>query len=131
VGSNPVPGLAAKPNIDIPLIVPDSANEEGLCSRARGGGFLLNPRGRLARALMFKGPDTDINLHVFSEGCPEIERVLVVRDRLRTSEADRLLYERRKRELAALDWTSVQNYADAKTIVVDEIIARARHEAGS
>lgn len=80
---------------------------------------------------MFKGPDTDINLHVFSEGCPEIERVLVVRDRLRTSEADRLLYERRKRELAALDWTSVQNYADAKTIVVDEIIARARHEAGS
>jgi GrpB-like predicted nucleotidyltransferase (UPF0157 family) len=80
---------------------------------------------------MFEGPDMDINLHVFSEGWPEIERVLVFRDRLRTSEADRLPYERRKRELAALDWAYVQNYGDAKSIVVEEIIARARAEAGN
>jgi GrpB-like predicted nucleotidyltransferase (UPF0157 family) len=58
----------------------------------------------------------------------EIERVLVFRDRLRTSEADRLLYEGRKRELAALHWTYLQNYAEAKSVVVEEIIARARDE---
>jgi GrpB-like predicted nucleotidyltransferase (UPF0157 family) len=74
---------------------------------------------------MFKGPDTDINLHVFSPGCVEIERMLRFRDHLRTHEQDRQLYERAKRELASRDWTYVQNYADAKTAVVEEIIARA------
>jgi GrpB-like predicted nucleotidyltransferase (UPF0157 family) len=46
------------------------------------------------------------------------------RDHLRTNEADRTLYERRKRELAAKEWKYVQNYADAKTAVVQEILSR-------
>jgi GrpB-like predicted nucleotidyltransferase (UPF0157 family) len=57
---------------------------------------------------------------------PEIERVLAFRDRLRGNQADRAWYERAKRELAKRDWTYVQNYADAKTAVIEEIIARAR-----
>ena len=75
---------------------------------------------------MFKGPDTDVNLHVFSPGCPEIDRVLLFRDWLRSNASDRRLYERTKRELARKDWKYTQNYADAKTSVVEEIIARAR-----
>ena len=75
---------------------------------------------------MFKGPDTDVNLHVFSPGCTEIDRLLLFRDWLRSNASDRRLYERTKRELARKDWKYTQNYADAKTSVVEEIIARAR-----
>jgi GrpB-like predicted nucleotidyltransferase (UPF0157 family) len=48
------------------------------------------------------------------------------RDRLRTNAADRELYERTKRDLAQRTWTYTQDYADAKTEVVKEIITRAK-----
>jgi GrpB-like predicted nucleotidyltransferase (UPF0157 family) len=79
---------------------------------------------------LFKGPDTNINLHVFSAGCPEVDRMVLLRDWLRTNEADRDLYTAAKRDLAAREWKYVQQYADAKTAVVQEIMARAE-TAGS
>jgi GrpB-like predicted nucleotidyltransferase (UPF0157 family) len=75
---------------------------------------------------MFKGTDTDVNLHVFPSGCPEIDRMLMFRDWLRGNAAERDLYARTKRALAGKEWKSVQNYADAKTGVIEEIMARAR-----
>jgi GrpB-like predicted nucleotidyltransferase (UPF0157 family) len=72
----------------------------------------------------------DINLHVFSPGCPEIGRMLLLRDWLRSNTSDRRLYERAKRELARQDWKYTQNYADAKTEVVEDILARARRDSG-
>ena len=74
---------------------------------------------------MLKGPEADINLHVFSSGCPEIERILALRDRLRTDLADRDLYESTKRDLAKREWACVDDYALAKSTVIEEIIARA------
>jgi GrpB-like predicted nucleotidyltransferase (UPF0157 family) len=47
------------------------------------------------------------------------------RDRLRTNPADRDLYERTKRDLARRTWTYTQDYADAKSDLVEDIIARA------
>ena len=76
---------------------------------------------------LFKGPDTNINLHVFSTGCPEIVRMLAFRDWLRVNSSDRDLYARAKLELAKKNWMYVQNYADAKTVVVEQIMARARN----
>jgi GrpB-like predicted nucleotidyltransferase (UPF0157 family) len=130
VGSTSVPGLAAKPIIDIMLIVPDSADEPAYLPDLEAAGYVLvirEPEWYQHRC--FKGPDTNINLHVYSPGCPEIERYLLFRDRLRGHPADREHYQRVKRELAERDWTYVQQYADAKTEVVEAIIARAR-EAG-
>ena len=75
---------------------------------------------------LFKGPDTDINLHVFSSDDSEVERMLLFRNWLRSHPADLQLYEQTKRELARRTWKYVQNYADAKAEVVEEIIARAR-----
>jgi GrpB-like predicted nucleotidyltransferase (UPF0157 family) len=74
---------------------------------------------------LFRSHDTDINLHVYSFGCPEINRMLMFRDWLRSNDADRELYERTKRELAKRTWKYVQDYGDSKTTVVEEIIARA------
>jgi GrpB-like predicted nucleotidyltransferase (UPF0157 family) len=48
---------------------------------------------------------------------------------LRAVPADRDLYARTKRELAERTWRYVQDYADAKTEVVEAIIARARADA--
>jgi GrpB-like predicted nucleotidyltransferase (UPF0157 family) len=75
---------------------------------------------------MFKGSGSDVNLHVFSMGCPEIEHILLFRDWLRTHPADRDLYARTKVELARREWTSVDDYANAKTAAIAEILARAR-----
>jgi GrpB-like predicted nucleotidyltransferase (UPF0157 family) len=55
-----------------------------------------------------------------------MDKMLMFRDRLRSNDEDRELYERTKRELAKQTWKYVQNYADAKTTVVEEIVARAR-----
>ena len=124
VGSTAVPGLAAKPIIDILLIVGDSADEETYVPALEAAGYVLRIREPgWYEHRVFKGPDTNINLHVLSQGCPEIDRMLLFRDRLRANDADRALYERAKRELARKTWKYVQNYADAKGATVEGIIA--------
>ena len=125
-GSTSVPGLAAKPIIDIVLVVDDSSDESGYVPMLEAAGYALRIREPdWFEHRLLKGPDTDINLHVFSAGCPEITRMLNFRDHLRSNDADRQLYEQTKRELAGRDWKYTQNYADAKTAVVEQIIARA------
>jgi GrpB-like predicted nucleotidyltransferase (UPF0157 family) len=132
VGSTSVPGLAAKPIIDMLLVVADSGDEPAYVPALEGAGYVLRIREPdCYEHRVFKGPDADINLHVYSPGCPEIERKLRFRDRLRSDDADRGLYERTKRELARRDWKYVQNYADAKTAVIEEIIERARSLASA
>jgi GrpB-like predicted nucleotidyltransferase (UPF0157 family) len=125
VGSTSVPGLAAKPIVDIVLAVPDSSDEDAYVPALEAAGYALRIREPdWYEHRVLKPPDMSVNVHVFSDGCPEIARMLAFRDRLRTNEADRELYERTKRTLAAREWAYVQDYADAKTEVVEEIVAR-------
>jgi GrpB-like predicted nucleotidyltransferase (UPF0157 family) len=132
-GSTSVPGLAAKPVIDITMLVADVNDEPAYRPDLEAAGYVL----RISESepewydhRVFKGPDTNINLHVFSDECVEFERMVGFRDWLRAHEEDRDLYERTKRELIAREWKFVQNYADAKSAVVAEIIARAGLPAG-
>ncbi|HEY4608877.1 MAG TPA: GrpB family protein, partial [Ilumatobacteraceae bacterium] len=66
-----------------------------------------------------------VNLHVFTMGSPEIERMVTFRDHLRRDAKDRSLYESTKLSLAEREWNTVQDYADAKTQVISEVLARA------
>lgn len=126
VGSTSVPGLAAKPRIDILLVVADSRDEAVYVPALEAAGYVLRIREPdWFEHRLFKGPDNDLNLHVFSQGCAEIDRMLLFRDWLRENAADRLLYERVKRDLARTTWKHTQNYADAKSGVIREIMARA------
>jgi GrpB-like predicted nucleotidyltransferase (UPF0157 family) len=126
VGSTSVAGLAAKPIIDMVLEVADSANEENYVAPLELCGYQLRIREPdWFEHRMFKGPAADINLHVFSDGCPEIDRMVAFRDHLRSSDEDRVLYETKKRELAVRSWKFIQHYADAKSAIVREILARA------
>ena len=127
VGSTSVPGLPAKPVIDILLVVERSADERSYLPALEAAGYVLGIREpEWHEHRMFKGPDTNINLHVFGKGDEEIERTLMFRDWLSENLADRDFYLRAKRELAEKDWKFVQNYADAKSKVVESMIARAR-----
>jgi len=126
-GSTSVPGLAAKPGIDMLLVVSNSADEDAYATPLQAAGYTLRIRepGWFEHR-MFNGPDTETNLHVLSDGCPEIDRILSFRDWLRTHPADRDLYARAKLALVEQDWKDVQDYADAKTGVIKDILARAR-----
>ena len=125
-GSTSVPGLAAKPIIDMTMTVPNSADEKTYAPQLEAAGYTLRIREpEWLEHRLFKGPDADVNLHVFSEGSVEVDRMVGFRDWLRSHPEDRDLYERTKRELAARTWRHVQHYADAKTEVVEAIIARA------
>ena len=127
-GSTSVPGLAAKPIIDIILVVADSDDEDSYVPALEAAGYVLRIREPdWFRHRMLRGQDPTVNLHVYSPGCEEVDRMLIFRDRLRTNESDRELYERTKRDLTKQEWKYGQNYADAKSAVVEEVMTRAGH----
>jgi GrpB-like predicted nucleotidyltransferase (UPF0157 family) len=127
IGSTSVAGLTAKPIIDMLLVVLSSAHENAYVPALEEAGYVLRIReADWHEHRMLNGPDTKVNLHVFSSGCPEITRVLRFRDRLRSNAADRDLYARMKLALAEKEWKYVQHYADAKTALIEEILARAQ-----
>jgi GrpB-like predicted nucleotidyltransferase (UPF0157 family) len=131
VGSTSVPGLPAKPVIDIALVVADSSRETSYAAALEQAGYELRIREpEWFEHRLFKPSDNSVNLHVFSQGCEEIGRMLLFRDWLRSNESDRNLYARVKRELAQRDWKLVQDYADAKTEVVQQIMSRAVFSRG-
>ena len=126
VGSTSVPGLVAKPIIDILLVVRDSADEPSYVPALTSVGYRLVIREPdWLEHRLFKGPDTDINLHVFTAGADEVDRMLRFRDRLRTDAPDRELYARTKQTLAQQQWRHVQHYAQAKSEVVEHLLHHA------
>lgn len=126
IGSTSVPGLSAKPVIDLLLVVEDPDDEAAYVPALESAGYWVQVReDDWHRHRVLKGPDTNVNLHVFGRGCAQVRRHLLFRDWLRAVEADRELYARTKRTLAAQEWERVQDYAVAKTAVVMEILERA------
>jgi GrpB-like predicted nucleotidyltransferase (UPF0157 family) len=126
VGSTSVRGLPAKPLIDINLVVADTTDEHAYVPPLEAIGYELRVREPdWYEHRLLRGFDPPVNLHVFNPGCEELDRMLRLRDHLRANVEDRELYARTKRELAAQEWKYVQNYADAKSAVVQEILGRA------
>ena len=126
IGSTSVPGLAAKPIIDILVVVKDSTDEATYLPQLESAGYELRVREPdWHEHRMFRTPEKDVHVHVYSAGCPEIQRNLLFCDRLRSNIDDRRRYEQTKRELATKDWADMNDYAAAKTEVVESIITAA------
>jgi GrpB-like predicted nucleotidyltransferase (UPF0157 family) len=126
VGSTSIPKLSAKPVIDIVLAVSDSADEAAYVPSLEACGYTLQIREPdWFEHRLLKASCAAVNLHVFSFGCEEIDRMLQFRDWLRTHDEDRELYEYTKRSLAARHWKDIDQYATAKSEVVEAIMRRA------
>ena len=126
IGSTAVPGLPAKPIIDIQLLVEDSGDEAAYARDLEAAGFTLRIREpEWEEHRVFKGSAPEVNLHVFSRGSRQADRHLAFRDQLLASDDDRDRYAAVKQDLATRSWTYVQEYADAKNEVIDDILARA------
>jgi len=120
-----VPGPCVEPTIDVLLVVDDPSDERPYVPSLEAAGHTPSIRepDRFEHRLL-KRSDPNIDLHFFSYGAPEIGRMLRLRDRLRPDNADRKLYARTKRILAQRVWRHVQDYADAKTDVIEDMIGR-------
>lgn len=124
IGSTSVPGLAAKPIIDLLLTVDEVTDEAEYVEPLAAAGFVLRVREPEHRVLRTAGRDA--HLHVYEPDRPEVRDYLDLRDWLRVSAADRELYAAAKRRLAGRRWSYMNHYADAKTDVVLEVLGRAR-----
>lgn len=118
VGSTSVPGLAAKPVIDIVLVISDASREDDYVPELDAAGYGLKIRDENWNShRMFNEPTgmPECNLHVFGQ-CEEVERMLAFRDHLRAHDDDRELYESTKRELAKRNWEYIQGYLAEKEL---------------
>lgn len=124
IGSTSVPGLAAKPIIDILLTIRDVADETAYLPQLEDAGFVLRVREPGHR--MFRTAERDVHIHVFSSGNAAVPPYLELRDWLRQYEGERKLYEQTRKALAQQQWADMNYYADAKTEVITAILGRAR-----
>ncbi len=127
IGSTAVPGLAAKPIVDILVVVPDSADEDSYLPAMERAGYVLRVREPgFEEHRMFRTPQRDVHVHVLSIGSPEIERYLRMRDALRAAPFLRARYQALKQTLAAQDWQDMNAYAQAKSKMIETIIQWSR-----
>ncbi|MHA7306419.1 GrpB family protein [Arthrobacter sp. TMN-49] len=124
IGSTSIPGLAAKPIIDILMTVEDVEDETAYLERLQTAGFVLRVRETGHR--MLRTPAKNVHLHLFSAEDPAVSNYQDLRDWLRVDERDRALYVTTKKGLAQQQWADVNYYAEAKTDVISEILSRAR-----
>jgi GrpB-like predicted nucleotidyltransferase (UPF0157 family) len=122
IGSTSVEGLAAKPVIDIQLVVRHPANEQTYRPALEDAGYVLRVREPGHR--MFRTPERDVHVHVWEDPADD-ERHLRFRDWLRQSPEDRAEYQALKEALATQEWPDVNYYARAKAGLIAEIMQRA------
>lgn len=125
IGSTSVPGLVAKPVIDIVVGVDDPDDEQAYVPRLEAAGYDVRVREPRHRCLRAGEPDEPVNLHCYPPGDVEVRRYLAFRDRLRASGEDRQRYAAAKRRLAGREWRDMNYYAEAKWPTIAAILANA------
>lgn len=125
VGSTAVPGLAAKPVLDILVGIEDPADEPAYLPALEALGYELTVREPQHRCLRISDREEPVNLHCYPPGHDEVRKMLAFRDRLRADPADRIRYERVKRELAQREWRDMNYYAEAKSPAVAAVLRNA------
>jgi len=131
IGSTSVPGLAAKPVIDIVAGIEDPDDEPAYLPDLLTAGWELRVREPGHRCLRAEPavqrsdgePTLPANLHCYRPSSPEIGRYLHLRARLRADPAARSRYAELKRSLAARRWADMNLDADAKGPLIRKLLA--------
>ena len=119
-GSTSVPGLSAKPKIDILAVVKNFSSIDVPALERLGYKY----RGEVVSSgRYFSKKNPHVHLHFFEKGNPLIEHNLVFRDWLRTHDADCDAYSKLKQELTN-QHTDGMGYCRAKTEFINEIIKK-------
>ena len=123
IGSTAVPGLAAKPVIDLlPVVRELAAVDHSAAAFARIGYEYLGEFGLPGRRYLRKGGDRRTHqIHIFALGSAEIDRHLAFRDYLRTHPAVCERYARLKRSLAAQYPHDIEGYCDGKDAFIKRV----------
>jgi putative glutamine amidotransferase len=134
VGSTAVPGLAAKPIVDIQVsvssVVPRTDYLEPI--RALGYRWAIDPwPGDHEFFSRDESGDRAYHVHVCAAGSRWERRHLAFRDWLRSHPDDAAAYEQLKRELAERHPRDTHGYTDSKTEFIREIESRAVNERES
>ncbi len=133
IGSTSVPGLAAKPILDVLPVAAGQADAAEAVSRMTALGYRYRGENGIAGRFYFDrvvDGRTVMHVHVFPAGHPEIRRHLAFRDYLRTNPDIAREYERLKRELATRYRDDRRAYTDAKAAFITRVIEAAMREAG-
>lgn len=131
IGSTAIPGIAAKPVIDIDLTVANPADEDNYLPALESLGFHLivrEPRFHGHRLFHLENPR--VNLHVFGPDCPETVRHLLFRDWLRQSEDDCQRYANAKLEAVEDCRLDIEKYHENKKKVVHDIYRKIFQSLG-
>lgn len=123
IGSTAVPGLAAKPIVDVMVTVEDPDDDDAYLPHLERAGYVLRVRETQHR--MFRTPERDVHIHVWRAGSDDEERHLVFRDHLRSNPQDRDAYAALKRSLAG-PWRDTNYYAQAKGPFILRTVEAAR-----
>ncbi len=130
IGSTSVPGLPAKPVLDIDVVIPSRADLPEAVARLATLGYVHQGDLGITSRESFKRPESTPphNLYVCAEDSPELRRHLAFRDYLRAHPDDARQYGELKRELAARHVTDIDAYVDGKTEFVQKVVADALAE---
>ena len=129
VGSTSVPGLCAKPVIDIDIVVTREHLQQAMNALSEEGSYIFRGDLGIPHRYSFKLKDEDAlrkrNVYVCIEGCQSLRNHLAVRDLCRENAEVREKYGQAKRELSAQEWDSVDEYANAKTDILNWVLEKA------
>jgi len=130
VGSTSVPGLAAKPIVDIQVSVAGLDREERYVPQCEAAGLQLRSRDREHH--YFRPPadrPRDVHVHVCAAGGRWERAHLLFRDYLRASPPARRAYAAMKREAAAVWYDDSLAYTEAKSDLILDLLDRAEQWA--
>lgn len=123
IGSTSVPGLAAKPLIDLLPVLRTHADGEACADILEPQGFFyFADYGIPGRHFFRQREPQNINMHMFAPDSIEIERHLVFRDALREDAALRDTYQALKFDLAKRFPNDVDSYAKSKSDFIEKVL---------
>ena len=129
IGSTSVPGLAAKPIIDLMPVVIDLGDLDREHARIESLGYgwhgEFGIRGRRYCTLSNENGLRLAQLHFFQEESPQIERHLAFRDYLRAHPETAAAYEKEKRRARDLHPNDSHAYTDQKAMWIQNVEAKA------
>ena len=124
-----MPGLCAKPVIDIDIVVSSHHLQEAIDAFTQEGSYLFRGDLGIPSRYSFKLRNEDAlperNVYVCIDGSQSLRNHLAVRDLCRENMEVRERYGQAKRELSSREWESADEYANAKTDILNWVLGKA------